>query len=165
MIVKHVLNMNINDKKYMQIAINKAKEGINLGQSPFGACIVKNNKLISCEHNQVWMNTDITAHAEVTAIRKACLELNTIDLSGCIIYSTCEPCPMCFSSIHWSKINKIIYGASIKDAKKFGFNELDISNKTLIELSKSTIYIESDFMKPECLEIFKEWKKLNSMTY
>src|ERR1043165_5126214 len=129
------------DMKFMQMAIDKAREGVDKGQTPFGACIVKNDKVIACEHNIVWESTDITAHGEIHAIRNACRNLNSIDLSGCIIYSTCEPCPMCFSAIHWAKIEKIVFGARIEDAQRFGFNELTVSNHLLKELGISDVLI------------------------
>lgn len=143
----------------MQLAIEKAKEGIEKGQTPFGACVVKDNKVISTAHNTVWKDTDITRHAEINAIMDACKVLNNIDLSSCTIYSTCEPCPMCFSACHWARISKIIYGASIEDAKKIGFNELTVSNKKMKESGKSSIEIESGFLKKECLELFEIWLK------
>ena len=115
----------------MELAIAKTREGIRHGQTPFGACIVKKGRVIACSHNEVWKNTDITAHAEVAAIRVACRKLGTIDLSGCTIYSTCEPCPMCFSAIHWAGIGKIVYGAGIADAAECGFGELEISNAAM----------------------------------
>ena len=83
--------MRNNDELFMRAAIAKARQGIKRGQTPFGACVVKNNKVISCEHNLVWRNNDITAHAEIVAIRYACRKLKTINLSGCMLYSTCEP--------------------------------------------------------------------------
>jgi len=79
------------DEKFMRLAIARAREGVDKGQSPFGACIVKNGEVIACEHNLVLQSTDITAHAEIHAIRMACRKLNSIDLSGSMIYSTCEP--------------------------------------------------------------------------
>ena len=83
-----------------------------------------------------------------------------MDLSGCVIYSTAEPCPMCFSAIHWAGIGTIVYGASIADAKKAGFRELSISNETLKKLGKSLIRIHRDFMKDECRNLFKAWSDL-----
>ena len=141
----------------MQLAIKKAEEGIKKGQTPFGACIVKNDKVITTAHNTVWQNTDITCHAEINAIKSACKELNSINLSGCTIYSTCEPCSMCFSACHWAGISKIIYGTSIEDARKIGFNELAVSNKIMKQLSRSSIKIEGGILKKECLELFKLW--------
>jgi tRNA(Arg) A34 adenosine deaminase TadA len=153
------------DEKFMQMAIAKAKEGVDTGQSPFGAVIVKNGEIISSEHNIVWKSTDITAHGEVTAIRAACKNLNSIDLSGCTIYSTCEPCPMCFTAIHWARIKKIICGARIEDAKKYGFNELTVSNHTMKKDGNSKVEIVSDFMRSENLELFEYWHRKNGKTY
>ncbi|MCK5708316.1 MAG: nucleoside deaminase [Candidatus Aureabacteria bacterium] len=143
----------------MLLAIEKARTGINQGQTPFGACLVRKEEVISCEHNNVWNNLDITAHAEIIAIRKACKKLGTIDLSGCVMFSTCEPCPMCFSACHWARISKIYYGAGIEDAKKYGFNEIEISNDFMKEKGKSPIKIEKDFLRNECIQLFKEWSK------
>lgn len=149
----------------MQKAIDEAKQGITQGQTPFGACIVKNNQIISCDHNVVWRNNDITAHAEIHAIRNACQTLKTIDLSKCILYSTCEPCPMCFAACHWAKISTIIYGTSIEDAKNAGFNELSISNQKMKKEGNSPIEIIPDFMKEENLELFNLWLKNNPKSY
>lgn len=147
------------DYVFMRLAIAKAKTGVKKGQTPFGACIVRNNKVIACCHNVVWKNTDISAHAEITAIRSACKKIKRIDLTGATVYSTCEPCPMCFSACHWARITRIVYGAGIKDAKKFGFNELAISNFKLKELGKSKIKITGGFLRDENLELFKFWQK------
>jgi guanine deaminase len=153
-------------KHYMREAIKIAKKGIKNGQAPFGACIVKNNKILACEHNLVWKNKDPTMHAEVNTIRRACKKLRTIDLSGCILYTTTEPCPMCFSAAHWAKIDLIIYGASINDAEKAGFSELTISNKEMKALGKSKIKIKNGILKKECKELFKIWEEAGkSKTY
>lgn len=149
------------DAKFMQMAIDKAMEGVDKGQSPFGACIVKDGRVIACTHNSVLEDNDITAHGEVQAIRNACKKLNTIDLSGCIIYSTCEPCPMCFTAVHWAKISKIIYGAGIEDAKKFGFNELTVSNHELRKKGGSKVEIQPGFMKEKCIRLFEYWNSRN----
>jgi tRNA(Arg) A34 adenosine deaminase TadA len=145
--------------KFMRAAINKAKQGILKGQTPFGACIVKGNKIVSCAHNAVWKDTDISAHAEIRAIKEACGKLKTIDLSGCVIYATCEPCPMCFSACHWSKISRIVYGTTVADAKEIGFNELAIPNDLMKRLGKSPVKIQGGFLREENLELFRLWSK------
>lgn len=155
----------MNDEYFMRLAIRKAKEGIKKGQSPFGACIAKNGKVVVCEHNVVWKEGNPVMHAEVHAIRKACRKLKTIDLSGCVIYSTTEPCPMCFSAIHWASIGRIVFGASITDAKKAGFNELIISNETMKKLGKGKVKIESGVLRKECVELFDLWKKHKGKAY
>ena len=147
------------EEKFMRLAIDKAKEGLLNGQTPFGACIVKNGEVVSCVHNIVWRNTDITAHAEVHAIREACRTLDTVDLSGTTIYSTCEPCPMCFSACHWAKISRIVYGARIEDAQNAGFSELTISNETMKELGRSPVEVVRDFLLLENQALFQKWSK------
>jgi tRNA(Arg) A34 adenosine deaminase TadA len=112
------------DRKAMEIAIKEALAGVGQGQSPFGCAIVKGGRLVASAHNTVWQTCDATAHAEVNAIRKACRKLGSIDLSGCVLYTTCEPCPMCYSAAHWARVPKVIFGARIRDAQAAGFNEL-----------------------------------------
>ncbi|MEI8176918.1 MAG: nucleoside deaminase [Candidatus Omnitrophota bacterium] len=150
---------SVNDLVFMEAAIARAREGIACGQTPFGACIVKKGKVISCEHNRVWKTTDITAHAEVTAIRAACRKLASIDLSGCSIYSTCEPCPMCFAACHWARIGRIVYGARIRDAKKYGFHELAVSNRTLTRMGRCGIDIRGGLLRGENIALFDEWAR------
>ena len=146
-------------KKFMLLAMQKAGGGIKNGQTPFGACIAKGSKVLACAHNGVWKNTDITAHAEIRAIQAACKKLKTIDLSGCVLYSTCEPCPMCFSACHWAGISKVVYGCRISDAKGFGFNELVIPAAKMKRLGKAGIKLVGDCMRKENLELFKAWAK------
>lgn len=143
----------------MQMAIEKTREAISLGQTPFGACIVTSDgKVAACAHNVVWATTDITAHGEMNTIRLACQMLSTIDLSGCTIYSTTEPCPMCFSAIHWAKIRRIVYGASILDAQAAGFNELTISNELMKKEGGSPVEIDGGCLRTLCVDLFREWK-------
>jgi guanine deaminase len=147
------------DEAYMRLAIARTREGIARGQTPFGACLVTAaGKVAACEHNVVWASTDITAHGEVNTIRAACRALGVIDLSGCTIYSTTEPCPMCFSAIHWAKIGRIVYGASIADAREAGFNELAISNITMKQAGASPVLVEGGCLRSECQALFTQWK-------
>jgi len=145
------------DQSFMTLAIERALEGMRAGQSPFGACIVQAGKVIACEHNVVWRATDSTAHAEITAIRVACKAVGGIKLSGATIYSTTEPCPMCFSAIHWAGIARIVYGASIADARKAGFGELAISNVDMKRLGGSNVEIVAGFMADEAAALFDRW--------
>jgi len=142
----------------MCLAIRKATQGTCLGQTPFGACIVKGRRLIAAAHNVVWKTTDITAHAEIHALRLACKKLKSIDLSGCTIYSTCEPCPMCFAALHWARIKKIYFGVPIRIPQKYGFNELCLSNQRLKTLAKAPIKIYKGLLHEECETLFQEWK-------
>lgn len=147
------------NEKFMRHAIVKTKDGIRRGQAPFGACVVKDGQIVSCVHNVVWQTRDVTAHAEVHAIRETCRKLKTIDLSGCVIYSTCEPCPMCFSAIHWAGMHKIVYGAGIRDAQEAGFSELPIPDREMNRYEKSPVKIVGGVLKEECRELFKTWRK------
>ncbi len=144
----------------MRLAIDRTREGIRLGQTPFGACIVNaDGKVIACDHNVVWATTDITAHGEVNTIRLACRALGAVDLSGCTIYSTTEPCPMCFAAIHWAKIGRIVFGASIADARAAGFNELGISNAAMKEAGQSPVIVEGGCLRADCVALFEEWRR------
>jgi tRNA(Arg) A34 adenosine deaminase TadA len=153
--------MTNKDEKFMKEAIKICEHGIKKGQTPFGAVIVKDGKIIARGHNQVWMDNDITAHGEVTAIRKANKKLGKVKLKGCTIYSTTEPCPMCFSAIHWAGVDRIVYGASIADVKKLGFSELTISDKEMKRRGKSKVKVTGGVLAEECKEQLKRWKKLN----
>ena len=145
------------DEDFMRIALDKAAAGVAEGQSPFGACIVNGGKVVSCEHNAVWAEMDITAHAEIRAIRAACKALGTIDLSGCVIYSTTEPCPMCFSACHWARLDTIVYGAAIADARATGFHELTVSDADLKRLGGSSIAIRGGILREENIRLLREW--------
>ena len=146
--------------KYMKLAIKAAQKSIRiLDGGPFGACIVKSGKVVAVAGNTVFKN-DATCHAEVNAIRIASKKLKTYDLSGCVMYTTTEPCPMCFSAIHWARISKVVYGTSIKDAAKIGFNELKIGNSMIKRLGKSKVKIRKCFMLKECRKLFSNWDAL-----
>jgi guanine deaminase len=145
--------------EFMKAAIDKAKEGIAAGQSPFGAVIVRGGAVVAATHNTVWRDTDPTAHAEVNCIRAAAAALKTIGLSGCQMYSTCEPCPMCLAAIHWSKIDRVVFGATIDDAARAGFCELHVDARVLAEMGKSPLQVESGLLREECAELFDIWKK------
>jgi len=152
----------MSDADFMLQAVAKTREGIAAGNSPFGACVVKNGTVVVCAHNEVWNTTDPTCHAEVNAIRKAAKALNTIDLSGCVMYTTCEPCPMCLSAIHWAKIDRVVYGATIADAASAGFNELKFDAKRLAKEGGSRLVVEQlndAAVCRQCAELFQEFKR------
>jgi len=144
----------------MCLALREAQKNLSdMRGGPFGACIVKGNEVIAISRNTV-LKQDATCHAEINAIRKASRKLRTYDLSGCWIYSTTEPCPMCFSAIHWSKINVLVYGNSIADAKSIGFNELPISSVRMKKLGGAKLKIISGCMRDEANQLFKKWDRL-----
>lgn len=133
--------------KFMKEAIEIAKVGIKKGHGgPFGCIIVKDGVIISKAHNMVVKKKDPTAHAELTAIRKACKKLKSYHLNDCEIYCTGRPCPMCRSAIQWAKIEIVYYGCDYEDAKKIGFEE---------EGGNSKNYKEIQMDREECLELYK----------
>lgn len=154
-------------KKWMELSIRSAREGIKkLEGGPFGACIVKDGRVLAVAHNTVLKDKDPTCHAEIHAIHIASRKLKRFDLSDCVIYSTTEPCPMCFSAIHWARISEVVFGTRISDVQRRGFHELSISSRTMKHLGKSPTRITAGFMKKPCLQLLEEWdQKENKLTY
>ncbi len=111
------------DKKFMQLACDLAYENIDNGGGPFGAVIVRDGKVLSTGTNTVTIDNDPTAHAEVNAIRNACRQTSNFKLEDCIVYTSCEPCPMCLSALYWAGVKKIYYGNTQLDAKKINFDD------------------------------------------
>lgn len=150
--------MSIFDKKYMELAIEMAENSVRNGGGPFGAVIVKDGEIVAQGSNCVTLDNDPTAHAEVSTIRKACKTLNTFMLDGCVIYSSCEPCPMCLSAIYWARIDKIYYGCTKDDAKDIGFDDSFIYEQ--IDLKPEDRSIPSkEIFREEALSAFKMWKE------
>lgn len=148
----------------MKEAIDEARRTMNLNYGgPFGAMIVKDNKIITVASNTVLKDNDSTAHAEINAIRKASKVLNTHDLSGCTLYATGYPCPMCLSAIIWSNIKEVYYGTNLQDASHIGFRDefiydfINGKNKEILSLKN----IDHD----ECLKLFKEYQDNNKEIY
>lgn len=140
----------------MMKAIELSMNSVANGGGPFGAVIVKDGKIVAEGSNCVTLNNDPTAHAEVTTIRKACTALNTFDLSGCEIYTSCEPCPMCLSAIYWARIERIYYGCDKVDAQNIGFDDSFIYEQ--IELKPELRSIpSSQVLHTEALEAFRMW--------
>lgn len=146
------------DADFMAMAIAQAREGIAARQSPFGAVIVRDGQVVAATHNTVWRDLDPTAHAEVNCIRRAAGALRAIDLGGCEMFSTCEPCPMCLSAIHWAKIDRVVYGATIDDAAGAGFCELRVDARVLAEMGHSPLKVESGLLREACAALFAEWR-------
>jgi tRNA(Arg) A34 adenosine deaminase TadA len=148
----------MSDEVHMRLAIGKTQEGIAAGQSPFGAVLVRGGEVIALTHNTVWRDGDPTAHAEVNCIREAARVLKTHALRGCTLYSTAEPCPMCLAAIHWAKIERVVYGASIADAAAAGFGELHVAAHELAALGRSPLRVESGLLREECAALFVQWR-------
>ncbi|MCM8761630.1 MAG: nucleoside deaminase [Candidatus Omnitrophica bacterium] len=149
------------DERPMRLAIAEARKNLRtVSGGPFGACIVKGSRILACERNTLLRRNDATCHAEINAIRRASKKLASYDLSGCEIYATTEPCPMCFGAIHWARIDRIIYGTSIPDVRRLGFNELMIPAGKMKAEGKSKVRIEGGFLLDECKSLLKDWLKL-----
>ena len=142
--------------KYMRMAINEAKKGIRNGHGgPFGAVIVKDGEVIAKGHNQVVKNNDPTCHGEIMAIHKACKKLGTFDLSGCEIYTTGEPCPMCMAAILWANIDKVFYGCNILDTEEIGFRD-----KKFYEQFANREQFIQELDRKQCLKLYGEYKRI-----
>ena len=144
------------DKKFMPKAIALSIQNIQKGGGPFGAVIVKDGKVIATGVNRVTKNTDPTAHAEVTAIRKASKKLGTFDLAGCDIYTSCEPCPMCLGAVYWAHLDKMYYGNTKADAKNIGFDDSFIYDEIELKPEKRRL-LTTQLLSDEAIEAFKAW--------
>ena len=139
----------------MAIALSEQNVTRSLG-GPFGAVIVKDGKVIAKSANKVTTSNDPTAHAEVSAIRLACRKLKTFDLSGCVIYTSCEPCPMCLGAIYWSRIGLIYYANTKRDAANIGFDDQFIYDELDLDMNKRTLPIVQ-LMRDDAQKAFKSW--------
>ncbi len=151
--------------KFMLKAIELSIKSAETVGGPFGCVIVKDNKIISEGSNKVTSTNDPTAHGEIVAIRDACLKLNTFNLSGCELYSSCEPCPMCLSAIYWSHIEKIFYANSRNDAKNIDFDDSFIYSEINKKIEDRKIEMRQ-MLRDEALKAFKIWdNKVDKIKY
>lgn len=146
------------DLHFMREAIRQAEESVANGGGPFGAVIVKDGEIIASCSNSVTLDNDPTAHAEIKAIRKACSKLGTFDLSGCTIFTSCEPCPMCLGAIYWAGISRIYYGNTRKDAAEIGFADDFIYEEMDRQLDQRTVPL-IPLLRDEALNSFKLWSE------
>ena len=151
------------DKAFMREAIRLADESVANGGGPFGAVIVKDGEIIAGCSNSVTINNDPTAHAEVNAIRQACQKLGTFDLSGCVIYTSCEPCPMCLGAIYWAHIDRIYYGNTRKDAAEIDFADDFIYEELDKNLSERSVPL-IPMLQEEAILTFHAWKDKEDKT-
>jgi tRNA(Arg) A34 adenosine deaminase TadA len=147
------------DPQFMRLAIAKATEGLQQGQQPFGACLVQSDQVIACLYNTVWASTDITAHPETQAVREACRQLRRLDLADCVLYATCEPCPMCFSAAYMAGITTIVYGVRLADTQQYGFGKFPVPNTTMNALVTHRIEIIGDFLRSENIALLRLWSE------
>ena len=144
--------------KFMAKAIELSINSVNTTGGPFGSVIVKDNKIIAEGSNKVTSSNDPTAHGEVVAIREACKKLKTFDLSGCEIYTSCEPCPMCLSAIYWSRLDKIYYANTREDAKNIDFDDSFIYLEIPKKISDRKIKM-TQMLRDDALKAFEIWSK------
>lgn len=149
----------------MRAAIEAARAGIASGQSPFGAVIMREGQVVVTAYNHVRAWTDPSAHAEVVCIRDGAHSLGTIDLAGCEMYTTCEPCPMCAAAIHWANLDAVHFGARIEDAARAGFRELSIPIEEMYSRGGSRVRVHAEVMRAECAALFDEWLRAGGKPY
>lgn len=152
-------------EELMREAIRLSEENVKNGGGPFGAVIAKDGKVVATGTNRVTPDCDPTAHAEVNAIRAASRTLGTFDLSGCEIYSSCEPCPMCLGAIYWAHLDRLYYGNDKRDAAEIGFDDAFIYKE--LELKPQDRRLKSEELLPdEAVRAFREWAdKTDKVTY
>jgi guanine deaminase len=149
--------------KFMDIAIKEAENGIRQGHGgPFGSVIVKNGQIIGKGHNEVVKNQDPTCHGDMMAIHDACKNIGSFDLSGCELYTTAEPCPMCLGAILWSNIKKVYFGCNIVDTENIGFRD-----KVFYELNESggKAKLLQELDRDACLKLFEEYQSIKEKTH
>jgi len=151
--------MNDQHQKFMRAAIELAQKGMENNEGgPFGAVIVKDGKFIGRGNNQVTSSNDPTAHAEVVAIRDACKNIGAYQLDGCIIYTSCEPCPMCLGAIYWARPDKIFYACSRQDAADINFDDAFIYDEIPLPIHERKISMEQ-VLQTEGQQVFKNWQE------
>jgi len=151
--------IDFSDRKFMVDAIQLSMENIKKGGGPFAAVIVKDGKIIAAGANSVTNDNDPTAHAEVNAIRNACRALKTFDLSGCTIYTSCEPCPMCLGAIYWAHIGKVFYGNNKADARNIGFDDSFIYDEIDLPIHQRKVKF-TQLMPEEAIKTFRIWDNM-----
>lgn len=147
----------------MREAIRLASANVDNGGGPFGAVIARGGEIIATGVNRVTANCDPTAHAEVSAIRAAAQKLGTFNLSGCDIYSSCEPCPMCLGAIYWARLDHLFYGNTKADAARIGFDDAFIYKELALPLSERTLRAEQ-LLGKEALATFEAWEQKTDKT-
>jgi len=154
------------NEEFMRMAIGLSEANVSQGiGGPFGAVIVKKGIVVATSANRVIPENDPTAHAEISAIRLACKNLGTFDLTGCEIYTSCEPCPMCLGAIYWARINRIFYANTKTDAAAIGFDDDYIYDELKCEMHKRKIPC-IQLLPDEAIEAFKSWGASSSkITY
>ncbi len=151
------------DEQLMRKTIALSEENIDNGGGPFGAVIARDGEIIATGVNRVTLDNDPTAHAEVSAIRAATKKLGTFDLSGCVIFSSCEPCPMCLGAIYWARLSRLYFGNNKDDADKIGFSDAFIYDEIGLPLSDRKLR-SSTLLGDEAIRAFRKWDEKTDKT-
>lgn len=157
------MNFTEQDKTFMREAIHLADESVKSGGGPFGAVIVKEGEIVAEGSNSVTIDNDPTAHAEVNTIRQACRKLGTFDLSDCVIYTSCEPCPMCLGAIYWARIQRVYYGNTKKDAAAIDFADDFIYKELEHPVGERSVPFVP-LLRDEAIKTFEAWKAKEDKT-
>ena len=156
--IGHLETKTMSHEELMRLAIDLSVQNVRNGGGPFGAVIARNGKIVAVGTNRVTPDCDPTAHAEISAIRAAAKKLGTFDLSGCDIYTSCEPCPMCLGAIYWAHLERMYYGNSKEDAARIGFDDAFIYEE--LDLKPADRRLKSQELLPEeAIKAFRDWEK------
>jgi guanine deaminase len=156
----------LSHEDYISLSIKSALEGVKAGHGgPFGACVVKDGQVLSVAHNTVISSNDPTSHAEVNAIRIASKAIGNYNLSGCILYTTCSPCPMCLSAAYWARVDRIIAGVNNEVASEYGFDDTLIFDEVRMGANSRKVPCEVGFCSNEVREVFKTWQSKGGTIY
>lgn len=158
--------MNEQDERFLRMAIEASRAGMERGDGgPFGCVVVKDGKVVGTGNNQVTSTNDPTAHAEMVAIRDACTNLGDFQLKGCTVYTSCEPCPMCLGAIYWARPDRIVFAASRMDAAEVGFDDQLIYDEIPLPPDQRRFPMEQ-LLSEEAKKVFEAWKGLqDKVTY
>lgn len=150
-----------NDEKFLREAIELASKSVELGGGPFGAIIVRDGEVIGRGHNSVTLDCDPTAHAEVKAIREACKTINDFSLKGAVLYTSCEPCPMCLTATYWARIDRVVFGNDRVSAASIGFDDQYFYDQVNKDISSRDLLMQQ-ILADEAFESFQKWTNLEN---
>jgi tRNA(Arg) A34 adenosine deaminase TadA len=144
-------------------AIAEARRALHAGEAPYAACIVRGDRVLACTHNRINASGDITAHAEIEAIRAACAASGSTDLSGCTIYSTCEPCSMCLTACAWAGIGRVVFGARMGDEQRFGLATPTVPAATMQAHLGRPAELVPDVGRNDMLGLYELWLRMQAV--
>lgn len=147
------------DRHFMAAAIDVARRALAAGEPPIGACLVRDGQIVACTHNSIIGSLDITAHAEMQAIRRACREERRLDLSGCRLFVTVEPCPMCLAACHYAHVSEVVFGAKLDDIQQVTGDELIPARSAGADACGSSVRLRGGLLADECRALLAAWAR------